>query len=180
MIIEAPNFVSDEDVEFILTHCRKAVKDGKGTLTGGYNRDGMTVDISDTPELAEVDEKLHFIMNNIQKNIVANRYNPQFTSADSGYDYHCYNPGDVCHFHVDMEVMYGFLRYASVIIHLTTNEEGGEIVFTSQNKSVKTEKGKVVIFPPYGMFGHYVTPSPTPREVIVSWFVYDGITVSKT
>ena len=45
-------------------------------------------------------------------------------------------------------------------------------------KSRKTVKGKVVIFPPYGMYGHYVTPSSTPREVIVSWFVYQGITIN--
>jgi len=27
------------------------------------------------------------------------------------------------------------------------------------------------------MYGHYVTPSSTPRDVIVSWFVYDKIYV---
>jgi hypothetical protein len=55
--------------------------------------------------------------------------------------------------------------------------EGGELIFPEQNKSIKTEEGKLVIFPPYGMYGHYTTPSNEPREVIVAWFVYDGINV---
>ena len=176
MIIELPNYISNQDIDFITESCRKIAKNT--IITPGYNRDGITIEITATPHVKEVDNKIHNIMDTIQEKIIEYRYKPPFKSGDSGYEYHCYNPGDVCHFHADGEVMKGFLRYASVIIHLTTNKEGGELIFPSQNKVVKTEKGKVVIFPPYGMFGHYVTPSNTPREVIVSWFVYQGITIN--
>jgi len=57
--------------------------------------------------------------------------------------------------------------------------EGGELVFPVQNKKIKTEVGKIVVFPPYGMYQHYTTPSDEPREVIVSWFVYNNLTVCK-
>jgi hypothetical protein len=83
----------------------------------------------------------------------------------------------VCHTHSDGEAVSGLLRYASVVMHLNTIEEGGELVFPNQNKSVKTEEGKVVIFPPYGMFEHYSTPADVAREVIVTWFVYNNVRV---
>jgi hypothetical protein len=97
---------------------------------------------------------------------------------------HIYNPNDICRYHVDGELhditkQQTLLRYASVVIHLNTVTEGGELVFPNQNKSIKTEEGKLVVFPPYGMYGHYTTPSNQVREVIVSWFVYDGLTVNK-
>jgi hypothetical protein len=71
------------------------------------------------------------------------------------------------------------LRYASVTLHLNTVHEGGELVFPAQNKKVKTEEGKIVIFPPYGMFGHYTTPSEEPREVVVTWFIYANMVVRR-
>lgn len=172
MILEFPNYVSKEDTQLIKEACRPFID--KNNITA-YNRDGHTVSITEIPALESVDKKIHSIMNNIQSNLIQNRYKPQHKSADSGYEYHMYNPNDICHYHSDGEVAEGLLRYASVIIQLSTND--GELVFPSQNRTVKTEEGKVVIFPPYGMYGHYVTPSSEPREVLVSWFVYDGITI---
>jgi len=176
MILEFPNYISNDFADYLSTECKKYITTQKQTA---YNRDGYTVNISEDPKLKEIDSELHSIMVKINKEILAQRYRPQFKSADTGYEYHLYNPGDMCHYHSDGEVMEGLLRYASVVIHLTTNEDGGELIFPSQNKKIKTEKGKIVIFPPYGMFGHYVTPSSTAREVIVSWFIYDGVVVNK-
>ena len=172
MILEFPNYISKEDTQFIKESCRPFIRKDR---IAAQNRDGYTVQVTETPELKLVDQKIHSIMNDIQVNLIKNRYKPQYKSADSGYEYHMYNTNDICHHHSDGEVAEGLLRYASVIIQLTTND--GELIFPSQNKTVKTEEGKVVIFPPYGMYGHYVTPSLEPREVLVSWFVYDGITV---
>ena len=100
-----------------------------------------------------------------------------------GYEYHIYNPNDICRYHSDGELQdnskpHTLLRYASVVLHLNTVTEGGELVFPNQNKSIKTEEGKLVIFPPYGMFAHYTTPSNQKREVLVSWLVYDGLIVN--
>ena len=182
MILEFPNYLNTETVKEIRDAVRPFISNKKETA---YNRDGNTVSITEIPELKKLDDKLHKIFLKAQEDIIQNRYKVQFKSADSGYEYHLYNPYDICHYHVDGETDFGktqksFLRYASVILHLNTVHEGGELIFPEQNKSIKTEEGKLVIFPPYGMYGHYTTPSNEPREVIVTWFVYDGINVVKT
>jgi hypothetical protein len=173
MIYEFPNYVDLELIQEIKNQSRKHIQLDR---VGSYNREGNTVEITNIPELKELDNKIHNLMQSIQKELVRVRFKPQFDSADSGYEYHRYNAGEQCLHHADSEVMEGLLRYASVIIHLSTND--GETIFPQQNKKIKTEEGKVVIFPPYGGFGHYVSPSSTSREVLVSWFVYAGVSVN--
>lgn len=178
MIIELPNYVSLDVIEEI----RASVKPHINTNTlNTYNRDGNTVLISKIDTLKNLDTKIHDIFLNLQKDIIQNRYKPFRPSGDSGYEYHIYNPGDICHYHTDGEIDdAGFIRYASVTVHLNTVKEGGELIFPEQNKTIKTEAGKIVVFPPYGMYGHYTTPSSEPREVLVSWFIYtDKIAINK-
>lgn len=173
MIIELPNFVSRD----ITARVRDAVApflESPDDVYGTY-RDGKTVSISQIEALKPIDVELQRIFTAVQETIVARRYNPQRRSADSGYEYHKYAPGDVCHYHSDGELVDGFIRYASVVLHLNTLESGGELVFPNQNKTVKTEEGKIVVFPPYGMFGHYTTPATQPREVVVCWFIYGDV-----
>lgn len=151
----------------------------QNTQNSALYRDGNTVCISHTPALKEIDEYLHGFFSDLQEKVIAQRFNVAQPSADSGYEYHKYNPGDICHYHADREFSTHdkecLIRYASVTLHLNTVHDGGELVFPHQNKKVKTEAGKAVVFPPYGMFGHYTTPSSEAREVIVTWFVYEGI-----
>tara|TARA_R110000851_G_scaffold186831_1_gene336225 strand:- start:558 stop:1085 length:528 start_codon:yes stop_codon:yes gene_type:complete len=173
MIYEFPNYVDLGLIEEIKNESKKHIQLDK---VGSYNREGNTVDITNTPELKEIDIKIHSLMEKIQEELVQRRFKPQFNSADSGYEYHRYNAGEQCLHHADGEVINGLLRYASVIIHLSTND--GETIFPQQNKKIKTEEGKVVVFPPYGGFGHYVSPSTTAREVLVSWFVYAGVSIN--
>jgi hypothetical protein len=182
LILEFPNYLDLETTKQIRDAAKPFISHKKETA---YNRDGNTVFISEIPKLKDLDNKLHKIFVKVQEDIIQNRYKPQRASADSGYEYHLYNPNDICHYHADGEFSNPqdnktLLRYASVVLHLNTVHEGGELIFPEQNKSVKTEEGKLVIFPPYGMYGHYTTPSTEPREVIVTWFVYDGINVVKT
>tara|TARA_R110000868_G_scaffold203714_2_gene451639 strand:- start:922 stop:1464 length:543 start_codon:yes stop_codon:yes gene_type:complete len=177
MILEFPNYLDSETTKEIRNAVKPFISDKKETV---YNRDGNKVNITQIPELKNLDDKLHKIFKKIQADIIQQRYKPQNTSADSGYEYHKYNPNDVCHYHSDGEISETLLRYASVVLHLNTVQEGGELVFPSQNKSIKTEEGKLVIFPPYGMFGHYTTPSNETREVIVTWFVYNNVNVINT
>ena len=180
MIIELPEYV-DKDATKKIRELASAYFDSNGSYKYGTYRDGKSVAITSLsdqyPELKEIDEILHGIFSGVQESLLGRRYKPQYGSGDSGYEYHRYEPGDVCHPHSDGEIMNGLLRYASVVIHLNTIEEGGELVFPNQNKSVKTEEGKVVIFPPYGMFEHYSTPADVAREVIVTWFVYNDVRV---
>ena len=176
MIIELPEYV-DKDTTKKIRELASAYLSNHGEYKYGTYRDGKSVFITQLagqyPELKELDTILHGIFDDLQGSLLKRRYKPQYGSGDSGYEYHRYAPGDVCHPHSDGEVQSGLLRYASVVIHLNTIEEGGELVFPNQNKSVKTEEGKVVIFPPYGMFEHYSTPADVAREVIVTWFVYN-------
>lgn len=176
MIIEIPNAVGVAEI----TQITDAVRPFSSlSSTTAFYRDGKTVHISKTPELKEVDSYLHSLFSKIQKNVVQHRYEPKFVSGDSGYEYHFYGAGETCKYHGDGEFSTGdqetYIRYASVVLHLNTVKEGGELVFPNQNKKIKTEAGKIVIFPPYWMFGHYTTPSEEPREVVVTWFIYDGI-----
>jgi predicted 2-oxoglutarate/Fe(II)-dependent dioxygenase YbiX len=181
MIIEVPAYVDCETIKTIRESVAPFLTPNKSHM---YNREGTTVSISKIPELKKVDSKLANIFTDVQKNILAERYKPFFNSGDSGYEYHLYSPNDICHIHSDGEFdanpnisNTGLLRYASVVLHLNTVKNGGELVFPTQNQKIKTEAGKIVIFPPYRMFEHYTTPSEEQREVIVTWFVYQGITV---
>lgn len=181
MIIELPNYVNNNTVNSIRDCVQPYLANQK---QHSQNRDGKTVCISEENSLKELDSQLNNIFTNLQINVVQNRYKPIYDSGDTGYEYHMYGPGDICHVHADGEFTdlqnkTSLLRYASVVLHLNTIEDGGELVFPAQNKIIKTEAGKVVVFPPYGIFQHYTTPSMTTREVIVTWFVYDRITVHK-
>lgn len=180
MIIELPEYV-DKDTTKRIRELASSYLSNHGEYKYGTYRDGKSVFITNLAdqysELKELDTVLHDIFNGVQNSLLKRRYKPQRHSGDSGYEYHRYAPGDVCHPHSDGEISSGLLRYASVVIHLNTIDEGGELVFPNQNKSVKTEEGKVVIFPPYGMFEHYSTPADVAREVIVTWFVYNDVRV---
>ncbi len=152
---------------------------------GFYNRSGYTVNISADDRLRALDTLLHGVFNRYYDEVIANTFRPSAKSGDSGYEYHIYNPGDVCKPHVDSEIPAietgkSLLRYASVVLHLDTIEEGGELVFPEQKVTIKTEEGKIVAFPPYGTHPHYVTSSVKPREIIMTWFIYSNISVLST
>jgi len=181
VIIELPEYV-DKDTTKKIRELASSYFSNHGEYKYGTYRDGKSIFITNLAgqyaELKELDDVLHRIYDGLQGTILSRRFRPQnYGSADSGYEYHRYEPGDIAHSHADGECADGLLRYASVVLHLNTIEDGGELVFPAQNKSVKTEEGKVVIFPPYGMFEHYSTPADVAREVIVTWFVYDKVRV---
>jgi hypothetical protein len=177
MILELSNYIDLETVEEIKNNVRPFLTKNKHHA---YNRDGYTLNITKTKELTELDAKIAGILRNLQQNVIRQRYKPRNSSGSSDFEYHLYEPGDICRCHTDGEFNFGenrnsLVRYASVVLHLNTVKEGGELVFPNQNKSIKTESGKVVVFPPYGMYEHYTTPSTESREVIVTWFVYNDI-----
>lgn len=173
MIIELPKFVTADQIDVIRNGVRPFLPE---VDTPTYNRDGKSVFITKTLALKTVDDLVASIMDKLQVEVVRHRFKPMFNSGDSGYEYHLYKPSQICHYHADGEVAQGVLRYATVILFLTDNE-GGELVFPAQNKEVKPEAGKIVVFPPYGTHGHYSKPSDTDREIVMTWFTYVGIQV---
>lgn len=177
MILEYKNYVSDNLVEEIQRTVLPFINESKKTH---YNRDGFSVNITglsySNELLASLDYKLSSMFKDLSLDIINKRFKPQFNSGDSGYEYHLYRPGDICHYHSDGEVANGILRYATVILFLTDNDDG-ELVFPVQNIEIKPEKGKVVIFPPNGIFSHYSKPSVKNREILMTWFIYDKVEV---
>jgi len=173
MILEYKNYVDSDFVDEIRQSVIPFLNASKKTM---HNRDGVTVNISETPELFNLDQKICKLFSELQNKIVKLRYNPMKESGDSGYEYHLYSPGDMCHYHADGEIMDGFVRYATVILFLSDNEDG-DLIFPTQNVEIKPEKGKIVVFPPYGFFGHYAKPSVKNREILMTWFVYNGVRV---
>lgn len=184
MIFSIQNAVPKELLEKIKHEVSDELLIRKQNVFGRYNRVGKTLNISNTPELKELDTELHLFITTLCKKFVAYRFKPQFASGDSGYEFHRYESGDMCFVHADGECAFGDditaqLRYATVILHLNTVESGGETVFPNQNMSFKTIEGQVLVFPPYGSFPHYVTPSSERRDIVMTWLVYTGVTVSR-
>lgn len=178
MIIELDNFVSDTTLNSIKTAIEPCV------LTKGepnkYHRQGVSLWLPGIKELTETYLALSMIFRDVKREIRP-KYKPSYSAGgDTGYEFHRYNAGEVCKEHVDSEIVAGesHLRYASAILHLNT-VDGGDLVFPQQDIKVKTQAGKVVVFPPYGMYSHYTTPANVARDVIVTWFVYDGLSVVK-
>ena len=189
MIYELPNLVSEDTLSYINAEIVKNYNNSNvAVYKSGSYRDGKSINISTTPELSEVDKVLFNIFSSdFLLNFINRRYSPPFDTADSGYEFHRYAPGDVCHVHGDSEVIFPtssqnaevFLRFASVVLHLNTPKSGGELVFPTINRTIKTEAGKIVIFPPYNFAPHYTTPSSDNRDVVVTWFVYKDLLVRK-
>lgn len=177
MIIEEKDYVDAKTIEEIRSSIAPYIPKNKTTV---YNRNGKTTIISTTPELKETTDKVNSIFSKLSEDIVSRRFKPQRPSASTDLEHHLYEPGDVCYVHSDGEIPFGsknncLIRYATVILHLNTVEEGGETVFPNQNKTIKTEAGKIIVFPPYGMYPHYTTPSKEPREILMTWFVYSDV-----
>jgi len=183
MILEFPNFVSEKQLQEIKGHINLHNNLITKNKLASY-RDGKTLEISEEAKnnagLKKLDSLLFSIFSKINDEAISRRYKPlsNYGQGDTGYEYHKYGPKEIAHPHGDGEITPdNLIRFASVVLHLNTIEDGGELVFPNQNVSVKTEAGKIVVFPPYNMFEHYTTPSSQEREIIVTWLIYNGVKV---
>lgn len=188
MIIELPNFLTEDQINFINLFISKESKPENFSEKIGSYRQGKTVFISKQFNFLNLDKFLFENVFGAKKflDTVVEQYNPAFQFGDSGYEFHRYEAGHICEKHSDVEAPFDhqnqpsvFLRFASIVLHLNTPKDGGELIFPLLNKSVKTEAGKVVIFPPYGFAEHYTAPSTERRDVIVTWLVYNDLVVNK-
>jgi hypothetical protein len=184
MILEIHDFINDEQLSFIKDCLNPYLDSNYMKLKDNSYRDGKTIAVSSINELSELDKFLHekvfgsdYLLSYINK-----RYKPFYPSIDTGYEFHRYPPNNICHVHGDGEFSkidsnVGIVRFASLVLHLNTPSNGGDLIFPELNKTVKTEAKKMVIFPPYNFAQHYTTPSLENRDVIVTWFAYDKIKV---
>ena len=65
------------------------------------------------------------------------------------------------------------VRYASCIINLNNDYNGGEFIFKEQNFKYKMKKNDIIIFPPYYSHPHLTLPleDRTYRYTINTWFL---------
>lgn len=187
LILEFSDVIPADKVKWIreVMNANKHLYTNKETAYGS-NRQGSTIFLScanNPPSVKEVDAYLLPIFSKLAENI-GPIYRTPFMSADSGYEYHIYQVGEKCLEHADTEILLpavrdsnavSLIRYATAVIYLTDAETGGEIVFPDAGCSIKPKAGKAVVFPPYGAYAHYVNECVVPREVVVTWFVYNGI-----
>lgn len=177
LFIEVYDCLNESEIESIRSEMRLHKDYNNQYQNNEYqNREGYTV--------SEFSEETHnLIMDRIKKvahNVVNPLYSPQTESADQGIEYHRYPPGSICREHADRELFFfgnqSLLRYATIVLHLSDNPDS-DLVFPYFNKRIKTEAGKMVIFPPYGPYRHFTTESKTDREVIVTWLVHGNTVV---
>jgi len=73
---------------------------------------------------------------------------------DMGYNLQRYQPGEYYHWHVDADNEALATRQLVALWYLNDVEEGGETEFLHQKISIKPEKGKLVLFPPFWTHQH--------------------------
>jgi len=181
MIFALPNAFPKELIAEIREKMSTISVEPDNAFGGAYNRMGKTVSFH-LPELQELDAKISSFISNFSQEFIKPHYQPPVATSDSGYEYHKYGIGQGCLVHADQEFNFpngartSLLRFATVVVHLNTVNEGGETVFPNQNKQFKTIEGQILVFPPYGGYPHYVTPCvDVEREILMTWFVYTGI-----
>lgn len=187
MILSLENAIPTELITKIRSRCHEQLSIQDNSVFGRfYNRTGKTINITETPSLADLDKDISAFVSYFTESLIKPVYRPMYGVADSGYEFHRYAPGEQCFVHADGEVVFyagnttSLIRFATVIFHLNTVHDGGETVFPNQDKTFKTLEGQILVFPPYSMYPHYVTPAETPRDILITWLVYDGINASKT
>lgn len=187
MIFTCKNAIPKELITALKDRSRAWLSENReGKFGSIYNRVGETISFGAHQEFLDLDAKLSEFIQEFTAEVVVHRYKPAFPIGDSGFEYHRYNPGDMCFLHTDGETSFkrgedrSLLRFATIILHLNTVEGGGETVFPMQNQSFKTIEGQVLVFPPYGTHPHYVTPTPETREILMTWLVYSGINVVRS
>ncbi len=73
---------------------------------------------------------------------------------DMGYNIQRYREGEYYHWHVDGDNQALASRQLVAIWYLNDVEEGGETEFAFQEASIKPEKGKLILFPPFWTHEH--------------------------
>jgi len=175
-IIEFKKFWSDSECDYILKTIENLEQ--KDILVGtdsGYEREGITHRIR--PGFSELDgfifENLIFRLFKILPNYIF--YKKIIDSLggkikDSGYDFHRYEDGDCCPPHDDGLVIDNHLTLVALSLGLNTPRCGGEIFFEDQDIKIKTEKGKLVLWPTYPQYVHSILPTKgCHRDVIITW-----------
>ena len=183
MFLEINNFLNEESCDEIIQRCTTLIDKNKLDLE--YNRQGNSVNIKDHKELEDLDKKIFNRINLfVTKRLVYSfNLNNSFI-GDSGYAFHKYKNGEKLYTHADgvwsqenNKLLHP--RILALVVNLTNNENA-DLIFPRHNKSIKTEKGKLIAFLPHECYEHYMNNnSGKDRDVLVTWLVDKNLEVKK-
>jgi hypothetical protein len=183
MFIEINNFLDDSSCDEIIERCSSLINYNKLDLE--YNRQGNTVNTAEHKELKDLDKKIFDRINFFVSKRLIYSFNFSLSGIkDTGYAFHRYEKGDRLFTHADglfspEEDEVFNPRMLSLVINLTTNENA-DLIFPRHNKSIKSEKGKLVAFLPHNCYEHYMNNnSEKNRDVLVTWLVDENIECKK-
>jgi len=92
---------------------------------------------------------------------------------DMGYNLQRYEGGEYYHWHVDADNQTLATRQLVALWYLNDVEEGGHTDFYYQQISVKPEKGKLVLFPPFWTHQHRAeTVAKGVKYIATTWVVF--------
>jgi hypothetical protein len=179
MFIEVNNFLSDSFCDEVIEKCSAHID--KNKLNMEYNRQGNSVDTREYEELKDLDKKIFDLINLfITKRLIYSFSLDGIKMKDSGYSFHRYETGDRLYTHGDgvftnKEDGIFYPRILSISVNLTTNENA-DLIFPRHNKSIKSEKGKLVAFLPHPCYEHYMNNNSNKnRDVLVTWLLDESI-----
>ena len=183
MLVEINNFFSDSFCDQIIKECNVFID--KKKLNSEYNREGNTVILDQHKELQNLDKKIFERINLITLNRLIYIFALNISNIkDSGYSFHRYEKNDKLFTHGDgvfseLNNEKFNLRVLSLIVNLTTNENA-DLIFPRHNKSIKSEKGKLVAFLPHECYEHYMNNnSGKNRDILVTWLIDSSIECRK-
>ena len=90
---------------------------------------------------------------------------------DSGYNLQRYQKGEYYHWHIDADNEALSSRQLVAIWYLNDVEQGGETDFYHQNISIKPQKGKLVLFPPFWTHQHRAAKIETGVKYIATTWI---------
>lgn len=92
---------------------------------------------------------------------------------DMGYNLQRYQEGEYYHWHVDADNEGLSSRQLVALWYLNDVEEGGNTDFYHQNVSVKPEKGKLILFPPFWTHQHRAeTVARGVKYIATTWITF--------
>ena len=183
MFIEIDNFLNEKSCDEIIKRCSAFIDKDKVGIE--YNRQGNSVNIKDHKELEDLDKKIFDRINLFVTNRLVYNFNlDNSIMKDTGYAFHRYKKGDQLYTHADGIFLHDedevfHPRVLALVVNLTTNENA-DLIFPRHNKSIKSEKGKLIAFLPHLCYEHYMNNnSNKDRDVLVTWLVDETIECRK-
>ena len=184
MFIEINNFLDDSSCDEIIKRCSSFINYDELDKSE-YNRQGNSVHTIEHEELKDLDKKIFDRINLFITKRLKYSFNlGSIKLKDTGYSFHRYENGDRLFTHSDgvfvpeNDKVFN-PRILSLTVNLTTNENT-DLIFPRHNKSIKSEKGKLVAFLPHSCYEHYMNNnSGKNRDVLVTWLVDSSIECKK-